>query len=245
MSHSLFTATFRVACAHPRCPFCWIQDEDDRRYMRSLLNEYTLAPDIHAHLAASRGFCRHHVRLLIQTEWVMDRDGLGTATLYQSVLAALEDDLHKALGSLKNPPLFKKQDPQTPLRHAESALLPQESCLACLHSQQNQAFALKSWVECLAEEGTFTDLARGYREGHGACFPHLLALLRMGPTRIVAQWLLECYLEKLRAQRQHLDSYIRKHDVRFKGPLSQEERLAWIESAKLVGGDLYMEQKIG
>lgn len=131
MSHSLFTSTFRLACSQPCCPFCWMQDEDERRYLRSLLHEYTLAPDIHARLSASAGFCLRHAQMLVETEWAMERDGLGTATLYESVLKQLEAVTALALETSSKRPMLRKSEPDETIRRILATLRPQETCLAC------------------------------------------------------------------------------------------------------------------
>ena len=236
MSHSLFTATFRLACGQPCCPFCWMQEEDERRYMRSLIHEYTLAPDIHAHLAASAGFCARHAQMLIETEWAMERDGLGTATLYESVLKQLEAATAKALETSSKRPVLRKFDPNEVFERILAALHPQETCLACLHSRQNERFALQSWNDYLSEEGLEADLAQTYLQAWGVCLPHLLRLLEQRPSLEVARWLLNDFQTKLQQRRKRLEAYIHKHDVRHRHELREDERHAWIEAVTLTAG---------
>lgn len=235
MTHSLFTATFRVACKQPHCPFCWVLHEDEHRYMRSLLHEYTLAPDIHAHLAASRGFCIRHARMLVVTEWTMNQDGLGTATLYTSVLQRLETATAAAVEIASKP--FKAEKPNAVIEKIAAILRPQEPCLACLHARQNESFALKSWIAYLAEEGLETDLAQSYAQGHNACFPHLQALMSQKPPPTIAHWLLTSFSTALQRQHQKLAEYIRKQEVRYRHAMKAEERFAWKEAVEFTIGD--------
>src|SRR5581483_7594378 len=178
MTHTLFTAEFKQACREPGCPFCTLTQTDTERYLRNLLYEYALAPDIHTRLADARGFCNPHAWQLQRVEWAWEKDGMGTAILYGSVVERLRNDLTACLerngGERGHGRVAQGAAFATAVRRH---LQPEAGCLACEHQTRMEQFAARNMVEHLAEVGTDTDLAQLYHGSEGACLPHFLALL--------------------------------------------------------------------
>src|SRR5581483_1394422 len=179
--------------------------------------EYALAPDIHTRLADARGFCNPHAWQLQRVEWAWEKDGMGTAILYGSVVERLRNDLTACLerngGERGHGRVAQGAAFATAVRRH---LQPEAGCLACEHQTRMEQFAARNMVEHLAEVGTDTDLAQLYHGSEGACLPHFLALLEQSPTDAVARWLTEVQREKAAQLRTELDEYVRKHDVRYK-----------------------------
>ena len=200
MTDTLFLADFRRAAASEGCPFCALITETTQRYLRFLLKESVLAPQIHQQLAASRGFCRAHA-------WLLESEGDGVAILYGTVLQTLRHELSEGLAQAASPAKRRwRGKPLAPLGTSlRDQLSPKGSCLVCEHQAQSTAFALGQLVEELNEGESEGALAPLYQATPGACLPHFLHLLELAVNDSTARWLAETQLQHITVLEAQLD----------------------------------------
>lgn len=235
---TLFTAAFRQACAGDRCPLCVLALQASDRYLGSLLHEYALAADIHRRLALSRGLCAAHARRLCGVALAEEGDGLGVATLYGSVLQSLRADLDAVLERVAPAPRtgpLRRPRPRWSAG-ARETLAAGAPCPVCTHRDENERFALAQWLDHLADSGVDDDLAIAYRQGAGACLPHLLALLERSPEESVARWLVAVRRDRLAHLADELERYVRGHDIRTSDPMDEAREAVWIRALEATGG---------
>jgi Family of unknown function (DUF6062) len=194
VTDTLFLADFRRAAQSPLCPFCALSETTITRYIGTLLNELTLAPDIHQKLAQSRGFCGVHAG---QVEEMVQRQGGaggGVAILYTSVCQSLRAALTSGLEEVPNAPAkprWRKTTPASLGATLSARLQPTRPCLLCEHQDENEAFALAQLIEDLQETQGHGALAQLYQSSPGACLPHFQRLLTLARDDQAARWLAE------------------------------------------------------
>lgn len=228
---ALFAAAFRRACAGPGCPFCALVRDDVLRYLGRLLDEYALAPDIHRRLSLSRGLCAPHADLLREAVRAGQPDGMGVATLYRSVARSLADDLDASLA-----------DRRSGRRGAWAAAARERlraagRCLACVHADESLAFACEQWGGHLAQAPPDDPLRAAYREGAGACVPHLRALLAQTRGDAEARWLVETQREQARRLAAELEAYVLARGIGRRGEASEAAEDVWELALDLLPGD--------
>jgi hypothetical protein len=76
----------------PVCPFCRTVASAGRRYLETTLYEFVNDPKVRRQVAAARGFCQKHARVLIELI-----DPLGVALLHETLLLELADAQEKEL----------------------------------------------------------------------------------------------------------------------------------------------------
>lgn len=207
MTDTLFLADFRRAAASEGCPFCALLTETTQRYVRSLLNESVLAPEIHQRLAQSRGFCHAHA-------WLLESQGEGIALLYGTVLQTLRIELREGLTQATSGPKRRWLGKPQPTLGAQlrEQLSPKVDCLVCEHQKQSTAFALSQLIEHLDEVGSEGALAQLYQGTPGACLPHFLQLLELAVSDKSARWLAELQLHNITALERELEESRRGED---------------------------------
>ncbi|NLH98684.1 MAG: hypothetical protein GX446_04225 [Chthonomonadales bacterium] len=227
MADALFTAEFRQACSGKGCPFCRIARGRTRRYLSTLLYEYATAPDIHRRLAETRGFCHAHAWMLQHIARAEGNDGLGVAILYATVVQRLRTDLGSVLSDASVV--------VRPQRCVEASRVI-GTCLACSRQQDSENYTLSVFLEDVTQEGFEGDLACAYEGSDGACRPHFEALMAACTGPDAARWLAERFLARLTELADHLNTYMRKHQVEHRGEPMGGERDSWIRAIELCAG---------
>jgi hypothetical protein len=230
MTHALFLSSFRQACSVKGCPLCTLAKQETHRYLSNLLYEYTSAPDIHQRLAQTHGLCNRHAWLLQYIAHAEQKDGMGVAIFYGSILTDLLEDLEVCLADHRAdaPSRGRSGRGSTFGAMARARLRTQGICLACEHQTENERFNLMQLLEELAEAGESSELARLYLKSDGACLPHFLDLMEQAPTEAVARWFAQTQHDKLAELGAQLEKYVRLHDVRYKGQPMGEEWDSWV-----------------
>jgi Family of unknown function (DUF6062) len=210
LADTLFLADFRQATATGRCPLCALLETATRRYLALLLNELTLAPDIHQRLARARGLCRPHTVLLQSVEATQKTAGRGTTVLYTTVLQSLRQTLSESLADPTEPPVrtpWRRSPTPTFASKLHTRLLPEGDCLVCTQQHEARDFALATLSEELETAGTSSPLALLYQSSTGACLPHFLALLERVSHDASARWLATLQLQWVTQQETQLEAY--------------------------------------
>lgn len=221
MADTLFVAEFRQACAARGCPFCTLAQWSARRYISNLLYEYVTAPDIHKRLADSRGFCNAHAWLLQYVAHAEEKDGMGVAIFYGSVVARLIEQLNGArarrrAGAGRMAGLISEQ------------IRPSRPCLVCERQLEGERFVVRQFLDDLEEAGPDSLVIQTYLQSAGACMPHLEELLQAQPSDRAVEWLVDDQTRRLAQMAADLESYIRKHEVKHRDEPMGIERDSWV-----------------
>lgn len=230
MADTLFVSEFRSACEHAGCPFCAMSRRRTRRYLGSLLHEYTLAPDIHESLAASVGFCARHALLLRQVSLAEQGDGLGVGVLYETVVERLVERIGSAIARLD-----RSGGPE----EAAAALTPEGECLACAHERRDEQYDQSLFLEDLTAHGCEGPLGSLYAASAGACVPHLRRLLAARPRGPVARWLLEHGRRGFQVLSERLRDEVEAHAVHGAAVRPRANGEAWGLVLVLCAGDAH------
>lgn len=210
MTDTLFLADFRRAAASPHCPFCSLSESATTRYIGTLLNELTLAPDIHLKLAQSRGFCGTHAGRVKEIVLKQGGAGGGVAILYTTVLQSLRAEL--TAGREEAPMTtakarWRKAAPAGLGAVLHARLQPTSPCLLCEHQEESEAFALAQLIEDLQETQGRGAMAQLYQASPGACLLHFQRLLTLASDDQSARWLVERQLAQWSALEAELEAY--------------------------------------
>ena len=210
LTDTLFLAGFRRAAASPSCPFCALSETATTRYIGTLLNELTLAPDIHQKLAQSRGFCGAHARRVGEIVLKQGGAGGGVAILYTTVLQSLRTELTMGLEEAPSAAVksrWRKTAPVSLGTALHARLQPTRPCLLCEHQDENEAFALAQLIEDLQETQGRGAMAQLYQTSAGACLPHFRQLLTLTHDDQTARWLAERQLAQWATLEAALETY--------------------------------------
>jgi hypothetical protein len=227
MADTLFLSEFRQACGGGGCPFCNLAQARTRRYIGGLLYEYATAPDIHRRLAQSRGLCNPHAWLLQSVAQAEEKDGMGVAILYASVVSQMISDLEE-LGDLRTPGARAARGRRPSGAAVTERMRAQGPCLVCEQQLEGERYTFRQFLDELDEVGADSPLIQAYRGSAGACLPHFRALMDGRPAEPVVEWLVADQTRRLNELSEQLDTYILKHEVQHKGEPMGVERDSWI-----------------
>lgn len=234
---TLFVVDFREACATSGCPFCALRLQRVRRYLSRLLYEYATAPDMHARLAASRGFCARHAALASEVLRTERTDGVPVALLYESVVAGALASLEEARRRTR-----RGRTASRAVRLVQ-ALEAQGPCPPCEFERNADTDAVRLLVQELEQDQGRGPLARAYRESAGACMPHLARLARECTADASLDWLLDHAQAAMVRLASELTAYIDKHGLDRRHEPLGEERDCWIRAMERFAGRLDTHQR--
>ena len=227
MSFALLAIELREALQDQGCAVCRLVREGDQRHLRHFLWEGKNEGHMLLRLKRSLGLCHHHAWLLADTESRLERDGLGTATLYDWLLDIAHETLRKGL---------ETRSLEAAKRLAGS-LHPDERCPACAIREDFEETVLWGLQQFLAPVGGNETVRKLYTKSGGLCLPHLRAVLRMTSSPEVVQLLLEVEERTLASLMAELELFQRKHRIGEQAPIG-EERDAWERALDLLAGRL-------
>lgn len=227
MSFSLLAIELKDALQSRGCAVCRLVQEGDQRHIRHFLWEGKNDGHMLLRLKRSLGLCHHHAWLLADTELQENRDGLGTATLYDWLL----DITRKVLRQTRENRSMKAA------KRLAAALHPKEPCPACTSRRQYEEIVLWGLQQFLAPVSGNETVSNLYGKSGGLCMPHLRTILLMTPIPEVVQILLEVEERSISSLLAELELFQRKHRVGEQAPLG-EERDAWSRALDLLAGRL-------
>ena len=227
MSFALLAIELEDALRAEGCAVCRLVQEGDQRYIRHFLWEGKNEGHMLLRLKRSLGLCHHHAWLLAETESRVEKDGLGTATLYEWLMGITHETLGQAreAGSL-----------EAAKRLADS-LHPDEPCPACAIRREFEEIVLWGLQQFLASTGGKETVRTLYAMSGGLCVPHLLAVLRLTPFPEVVQLLVQVEIRAFDSLLEELELFQRKHRI-YEQTSIGKERDAWDRALDLLAGRL-------
>jgi len=198
-----------------RCALCRIEEEAEHRYIETIAEERINDPGIRSILRDSRGFCRRHTELLLDTG-----QALGVSIL-------MGDQVEVFLQHLE------RFDSRGRRLKASGGRPRRRTCPACRHVADVRRRFCAVFVESLAADeqaaGAWEEAAAPlctvhYRLVCAAADEPTAARIRCGQHR------------KLEEVRRQLELFCRKQDYRFRREPVGSERDAWLRVARIIAG---------
>lgn len=214
------------ALKEPGCALCRLGRTAVERYLTAILYESVIDPNIQQTLAASHGLCPAHSEQIAR-----QRDTLGTAILYDAILAHLLEELPREAPSRgewldRLGERFGRSSSRTP------PLAPHLPCPACRQRDETASRAL----EILEEHHADPELVAALKAGSGFCLPHVRQALA-SLNRAASDLLLSHQREAWQHLRADLAELIRKNDYRFRDEGFGAEGDAWLRAVRAVTGE--------
>jgi hypothetical protein len=219
MGHTTTFFDLRDAFGQRGCAVCRLALVAVNRYIESTNYEAVNDPGFRAEIEASWGFCNVHA-----DQWLTDAHPLGTALIYERLLAQVEDALTR-LHPTEPGGIFadvaslfgRHHDVDNPTPH--TVLSPTGECPACRVRLETERQAIAALVEGLSDQ----DFSADYEASGGLCVPHLRQAFCLGladPAFSMLRGVAVATQERLRAE---LREVARKHDYRFRDEPAGEE----------------------
>ncbi len=225
----LAEAELQAAFGLDGCPICRIRKEAERRYLFHLLWENVNDLSTRERLVRSYGFCPSHTWALFQLEQEAFGDHLGSAILYQDLVARLSAHLGR-----RNPE--GRRAARRVAGHRRHPYIPESPCPACEQGEATEQRAVGWLVAACADEG----FREAYRASEGLCYRHLLQALELASRTTedkVAHFLAAEAAARLETLSGDLEGYIRKHVWQYRNePMEDRESRAPARAARFFGG---------
>jgi len=199
------------------CALCELEARETRRYLDNLLYENVNDVGVRGNLVRSRGHCRRHAYLLLESA-----DGLGTAILYRDQVKLFVEFL-ESVGNLRAK-LYRKSVPKSWNYEA--------LCPACVIQAQARQGYISTLLEWLGE----AEMQRAFDASPGLCVPHLLLVLHQVRNAVERDCLLKTHLSKFEALAQELAEFVGKQDYRFHDEPSGAEKDSWRRAVCMMVG---------
>lgn len=237
MNKGLIWITLRQGLEEPGCPICNILADGTRRGFSYFLDEGVLDPEMRVRLIESNGWCPRHTLLLLTVEREQHPDHLGSATVYESLLEAVQRRLDEARREVRksvSPPSARRR--RQNVRRVVDSFLPRSQCPACDSEAQREDAEAGFLVETLFDPELGPELKQLYENSEGLCYRHLIGCLRRCASPEQAAELLDLERPKWRLLAAEVVDYARKHEHRYHQEPFGDEIDAWARAARKLAG---------
>jgi hypothetical protein len=237
MNKGLIWITLRQGLEQPGCPICNILADGTRRGFSYFLDEGVLDPEMRVRLIESNGWCPRHTLLLLTVEREQHPDHLGSATVYESLLEAVQRRLDEARREVRksvSPPSARRR--RQNVRRVVDSFLPRSQCPACDSEAQREDAEAGFLVETLFDPELGPELKQLYENSEGLCYRHLIGCLRRCASPEQAAELLDLERPKWRLLAAEVVDYARKHEHRYHQEPFGDEIDAWARAARKLAG---------
>jgi hypothetical protein len=219
------------ACAQPGCPVCRCLRMLAVRALEGLLAEHVTDPETRERLTRSWGFCGWHAALTRE----VDSAALGTAIVYEPLLARIRSHLEAAREALAGRPARAawwarwRGRPRPALVQTRAE---RPRCPACVVLGPAEAGYLHVVLQAMGE----ADFARSYAGSGGLCLPHLTLALARFPDHPGLVPVLARAGDRVDELARALRGFIDKHDHRSSVAFTDVEAGAWTSALSFVAG---------
>jgi len=237
MNKGLTWITLRQGLEEPGCPICNILADGTRRNFSYFLDEGVLDPEMRVRLIESNGWCPRHTLLLLTIEREQHPDHLGSATVYEGLLEAVQRRLDEARHDLREPTTqVSARRKRQEVRRVADTLSSRSPCPVCESEEQREDAEAGFFVETLFDPELGAEFRHLYEKSEGLCYRHLVGCLQRcaGPEQAAA--LLDLERLKWRALAAEVIQYARKHEHRHHQEPFGNEIDAWARAARKLAG---------
>lgn len=185
------------------CPVCSRNQEVAHNYLENLLYENVNDSDVRLKLRNSFGFCKEHVKTLIQIG-----DSLGTAIIYNDLLSLFESIL---------------------VQNEIAVFSNRNTCLVCNLVAEETESDIKIFINYF-DDSVFR---KEFNFSDGLCAHHLILLLQKCKLKDQRDFYVLFHKKKIARLKKNLNELIRKNDYRFRSEgFTAEEGYSWIEAVR-------------
>lgn len=223
------------ACALDGCPVCRVAQNSVRSFLDSFFYESVNDIQLRGKLRASLGYCREHLRLILETHL---GDPLSFSIIYQDVLGNVlkglpaENDAANQGGRLMFSMRWATGGQSRQAAEMQALLSPPDRCLACLEQENSTQVILKTLVKTINDPLMLAAVG----ESQGICLPHTNQALQMASDPDAFATLVRLTRQNLENLTGQLAEFIRKNDHRFADERVGKEGGAWKRALHLATG---------
>lgn len=238
----LLTLDLKGAFRQEGCPLCHLRTKTEEHYIYSVLYEYVTDGGVRERFVNSLGYCRKHAWQKWLIEYEHWHDGLGTATMYESVLQQNLDGLETFMQMTRQESVRQHSRSRAALAWLRALLgralsqvavlsaraparLPfglvgRTRCRVCEQGEQTD----RSFIRTFAEKLEWAQFRDWYRESEGLCMPHLNQVLSASDPEW-RDFLVQVAVEKLAANAIALREALHRHESPLRAePSGERER---------------------
>ena len=217
------------ALQSPACAFCQIAQQNNPRYVETLLDEAVIDVEQRDVWRAARGLCGWHAGMAVKTPQAAG----SLAILYHDVL---QHDLSRidpltapdSNGGRRNPRRRFMRRLRTWLNSWQSG----PTCPACRTWLEQE----RLYVQVLLNDWHEPDLSEAFAGSAGLCWPHVQRLAAWQPRHEHLPAVLKEQRACIKRLQRDLESFIRKLDYRFADEPYGPEADAWRRAVSLYAG---------
>ena len=225
---SLMRAALIEALQSPACALCQIAQQNNPRYVETLLDEAVIDVDQRDAWRAAKGLCSWHAWMATKSP-----QGAGSlAILYQDVL---RHDL-SLIDPVTAPDDRRQRSAQRRflrrLRNWLESCQAGPTCPACRTWGEQEDL----YVQVLLNDWPEPALSQAFAASVGLCWPHLRRLAAWHPGHENLPAILKAQHACLERLQRDLESFIRKLDYRFADEPYGREADAWRRAVSLYAG---------
>ena len=227
-TRSLIRAALIEALQSPACALCQIAQQNNPRYVETLLDEAVIDVEQRDMWRAAKGLCNWHAWMAVKTPQgagslaILYHDVLGHDLSQVGPLAATDDGQRR--GAQRR---FTRRL-QTWLDSWRSG----PTCPACRIWLEQE----RLYIQVLLNDWHEPALSRAFAASVGLCWPHVRRLAAWQPRHAHLPAILEAQRACLEGLQRDLESFIRKLDYRFADEPYGREADAWRRAVSLYAG---------
>lgn len=242
MVNPFFANKFEQAVKEQGCPLCFMRQQAEAKYIRSIIADHVNDPASRVHIINSLGYCPRHSWQIVEVEKQQDGETLGSGIIYEhltKVIIERLDDLRrypKTLARTNN--LTQRFEKLLPSRLASSPLRTETPCRVCVMGAESDDSYVRWMLEGLSDTGN-DETRRLYQESNRVCFEHLRQALDKATSTSAPglEFLLEDTLSTLQNLDTDLRGHIAKYDWDKKGtPRTEAEQFSWMRAIYFFAG---------
>ncbi|MGB9693562.1 MAG: DUF6062 family protein, partial [Fervidobacterium sp.] len=196
----------RIIRSGAECFLCALEDEIERKYIKTYLSELVMDAKAREKIVESMGFCNNHFyKMLITANKPESSNGHGIALVNKSIVEKLVQDLHK--------------NKSHSINDLHKLLATENECPACTHLSELAKMYTEKIIELLSSDSA--EFLKLLKESNGLCVPHLVKLVQVAkdvnPTQSkkVIKNLLEVEERSFRRLNLELTEYVKRQSYEF------------------------------
>ncbi len=242
MVNPFFANKFEQAVKEQGCPLCFMRQQAEAKYIRSIIADHVTDPASRVHIINSLGYCPRHSWQISEVEKQQDGESLGTGIIYEHltkvILERLEDLRRYPKTLAHTNPLAKRIEQFLPARRPSAPLRTETPCRVCVMGAESDDSYVRWLLEGLADP-EHDETRQLYQKSNRLCFDHLRQSLDKAVPNSAPglEFLLEDTLVTLKNLDTDLRGHIAKYDWDKKStPRSAAEQFSWLRAIYFFAG---------
>lgn len=236
IKRSISWALLKEALYKKGCPICFVVADAEKKYLKDILLEYALSPDVHMKLIKSFGLCKKHTWQIYEIENELGDDGLDLAVLFENVLNNEKELFEKNENFQNNSNSAKKSNKHNNLEKLKNQILDdlksKRKCIGCECVERNELFFIHEMIK-LVDDDEFRNM---FTSANLLCRNHFNILVEEIKHQDDLLFFHNVQKEKLQKLQILLEKFIKNHDHKLRSQMTQEEKESIINLLNHFGG---------